>query len=141
MSAPYPEVEGHTPGEWRAAVRPVGACVYSIGTREECRGGHPVYSEFIQPFGIQMHGPDFDHSHAAAKRGSPHSSSDARLISLAPTAPHLCSLPGCEGNRNRERLQAAEGLARELKDTSPHSPKAGCPCSICSVLARWEAAR
>lgn len=74
----------HTSGEWKAVVKSVGVCMYSIGWGEDCYGGHPVYSEFIEPLKIQMHGKDFDRSHATAKSGPPPSSADARLIAAAP---------------------------------------------------------
>lgn len=58
--------------------------MYSMGWGEDCYGGHPCYSEFIEPFGIQMHGRGFDMSHATAKQGPPPSTADARLIAAAP---------------------------------------------------------
>jgi hypothetical protein len=76
---------GHTPGPWQAVVRSVGGCVHAFGGRgENCLGGHSVYSEFVEPLGIQLHGGDFDWSHATAKKGPPPSTADALLIAAAP---------------------------------------------------------
>lgn len=36
---------------------------------------------------------------------------DQILIALAPTAPHLCSIPDCPGNANRERLKLLDEAA------------------------------
>ena len=77
-------MSAHTLGPWRATVRRVGSCLYALEVNETCYGGHEVYSEFVEPLGIQMHGLNFDTSHATAKMGPPPSSADARLIAAAP---------------------------------------------------------
>jgi hypothetical protein len=63
---------------------------------------------------------------------------DARLIELAPTAPHECSDPDCPGNVNRRKLLAFDGLlalAQKIADRG-HSadcdpwPEKECTCLV-----------
>lgn len=103
----------HTPGEWRAVVRPVGDCMYSIGWGEDCYGGHAVYSEFIEPLGIQLHGEDYDRTHATAKKGPPPSSADARLIAAAPAMFEALRFAASELDQDSNACAAARAALRK----------------------------
>ena len=43
---------------------------------------------------------------------------NARLIALAPTAPHDCDIPGCPGAENKRRLDMHERMLRTLRHAS-----------------------
>lgn len=81
----------HTPRPWQAVVRQSSQCGGSIESDHwVCRGGHPGYSEFIEPLGIQMHGRGFDSSCETARTGPPPSTGDALLIAAAPELLAAC---------------------------------------------------
>ena len=71
----------------------------------------------------------------------------ARLIALAPTAPHSCADPACPGQRNQARLAAAEEMAGALKRLTSEVqdyPAWQRPCDAVDVaraaLALWKEA-
>lgn len=43
---------------------------------------------------------------------------NARLIALAPTAPHDCDVPDCPGPRNKVKLDRYDALLEALKDAA-----------------------
>jgi hypothetical protein len=124
MSAPYPEVEGHTPGEWKAE-RSLGWVMASNPHRHG-----PMHVADVRGWG---HLTGVGACKMPQDKAAKIQDATLALLALAPTAPHLCSLPGCEGNRNRERLQAAEEMALAIRD---HWTESG----LRKALASWDAA-
>ena len=49
-------------------------------------------------------------------------SPDARLLALAPTAPHECSHKGCPGDLNRRRLEMLDELAEAAEQFIANAP-------------------
>ncbi len=50
--------EAATTGPWSYRVRAVGHCCYVIDPERPCSGGHPIYNTFVEPLGLQVHGPE-----------------------------------------------------------------------------------
>ena len=83
----------HTAGSWTIGPNGVNGRVHHIG---------PIYGYDWGSLEI----------HNTSERGM----GDAKLVSLAPTAPHDCEVQDCPGPVNKAKLDAAEGLLEAAKD-------------------------
>lgn len=116
LMSQWPRINGHTPGPWRAAN---GKGVASV-KGPECA----IY--------LNVRTVEVDD---CVQRWQ----ADARVIENI--GPHLCDVPDCPGPRLVAKLEAAEGLAAEVrKEFCACLPKSGLKCGRCRVLAAWDSA-
>lgn len=137
----YPEVKGHTPGNWKPEKRNAEGNGYPII-------GNVSAGDF--PWLVNVPAPPFAMGAIGALVCYQQAEPNARLLALAPTAPHCCSDPACPGDVNRRKLEAAEKLAEA-------AARSQCACllkerasghlidcwavAVDEALAAWEAAR
>ena len=93
-------MNGHTGGDWR---------VGSNG--DDCAKDHAVCAD--NRVLAKVYGTGYG---ARGSGWAPESAADARLMALAPTAPHDCDVPDCPGPRNKRLIEAAGAMLEALRD-------------------------
>lgn len=97
----------HTPGPFEA----VSSVVRSVATIDQ---DEPLHAFIADCYRVRA--KDAEAHEVCPFTPSEEAAANARLVALAPTAPHECDVPGCPGAETKRKLEAAAAVVKALMD-------------------------